>query len=265
MKIALCQMRMSDVLQENYEKSIKLFKDAADAGAELIVFPEIQLCKFFPQYEKKDVSAYKMDIDTPFIRELRALCKEHGVMAAPNIYLSQNGKMYDATILIGDDGNIIGIQKMVHIAQAEQFYEQDYYAPSDDGLLVFDTKFGKIGIVVCFDRHYPESIHTEALKGADLILIPTANTKSEPLDMFEWEVRVQAFQNSTAIAMCNRVGLEDGMYFAGESIICDANGNLIIKADDSEQIVCADIDMSESAKIRIRRPYTSLRRKELYV
>lgn len=83
---------------------------------------------------------------------------------------------------------------MVHVAQAYQFYEQDYYTPSDDGFQVFDTSFGKIGIVVCFDRHYPESIRTEALMGADLILIPTVNTKSEPSEMFEWELRVQHFK-----------------------------------------------------------------------
>ena len=72
---------------------------------------------------------------------------------------------------------------MVHIAQAENFYEQDYYTPSDDGFKVFDTEFGKVGIVICYDRHLPESIRTCVLKGADLIIIPTANTKSEPMEM----------------------------------------------------------------------------------
>ena len=84
---------------------------------------------------------------------------------------------------------------------------------TDVGFKVFETEFGKLGIVVCFDRHYPESIRTEALKGADLILIPTVNTKAEPSEMFEWELRAQAFQNSTIIAMCNRVGAEGDMDF----------------------------------------------------
>ena len=92
---------------------------------------------------------------------------------------------------------------MVHVAQAEKFYEQDYYTPSDDGFHVFETVHGTIGIVVCFDRHYPESIRTEALRGADLIVIPTVNTKVEPSEMFEWELRVQAFQNSVAIESIN--------------------------------------------------------------
>ena len=130
---------------------------------------------------------------------------------------------------------------------------------------MFDTNFGKIGIVVCFDRHYPESIRTEALMGADLILIPTVNTKSEPSEMFEWELRVQAFQNSVMVAMCNRVGREGEMDFSGESIVVDANGNVVAKAGDQEQILYADIDLSESGKIRRSRPYTSLRRNEWYL
>jgi len=230
----------------------------------MVLFPEIQLTEFFPQVSGKDVKNYGMEIDSVIVREIQKACKDNQIMAAPNIYLKENDKYYDASVLIDKSGDIIGIQKMVHVAQAELFYEQDYYEPSDDGFRVFDTVYGKIGIVVCFDRHYPESIRTETLMGADLILIPTVNTKKEPSEMFEWELRVQAFQNSVAIAMTNRVGVEDAMEFSGESIVVDANGNVIIKADDKEQILYATIDLSESKKIRECRPYTNLRRPEMY-
>lgn len=265
MKIALCQMKINEDISQNRKTSLEMFKSAVAARADLIVYPEIQLYPFFPQFEGLEVSAYSMAVDDSFINELCGLCRENHVMAAPNVYLSESGKTYDATLLINTDGEILGIQKMVHIAQAEQFYEQDYYTPADDGFKVFDTEFGRIGIVVCFDRHYPESIRTESLMGADLILIPTANTKSEPLEMFEWEIRVQAFQNSTAIAMCNRVGTEADMDFAGESLVCDANGNLIFKADDRAQIIMAEIDLNEVKKIRSSRPYTNLRRTDFYI
>ena len=89
-------------------------------------------------------------------------------------------------LFIDNNGKIIGNQKMVHIARLEYFYEQDYYTPSEEGFNVFDTEFGKIGIVICFDRHYPESIRTSVLKGAELILIPTANTIDEPKELFKW-------------------------------------------------------------------------------
>ena len=114
-------------------------------------------------------------------------------MAVPNLYLKpeegkDNHRAYDASLLMDKDGLIVGIQKMVHVAQAELFYEQDYYLPSDDGFHVWDTPFGKIGIVVCFDRYYPEIIRTEALMGADCILVPTVNTKKEPMELFEQEI-----------------------------------------------------------------------------
>ena len=95
-------------------------------------------------------------------------------------------------------------------------------------------------------------------QGAVLILIPTVNTKAEPSEMFEWELRVQAFQNSVMPAMCNRVGAEDEMHFSGESV--DAHGNVLTKADDTEQIVYVDADLSTVKKIRASKPYTQLRR-----
>lgn len=264
MKIALAQMKNEGTIKKNLEKSILLIKEAARNSADIILFPEVQLTEFFPQYEKKDVTKYRLCIDSEEIKTLQNVCKEEHIIAIPNIYLEENDNAYDASLFIDCEGNIKGTQKMVHIAQAKQFYERDYYTPSDDGFKVFDTEFGKFGIVVCFDRHYPESIRTEALMGADLILIPTVNTKAEPSEMFEWELRVQAFQNSVAIAMCNRVGVEDAMEFSGESIVVDANGDVIAKADDKEQIIYVDIDLHQSGNIRSGKPYTNLRRLELY-
>ena len=100
--------------------------------------------------------------------------------------------------------------------------------------------------------------------GADLILIPTANTESEPMEMFDWEVKVQAFQSSVAVAMCNRTGTEGDMAFSGRSLVTDANGNTIAQAGSGEELLYADVDMAASARIRNARPYTSLRRTALY-
>ena len=263
-KIALYQSENKGSVDANLTASLKALREAAENGADLILFPEVQLTEFFPQYPGLDVSEYACDPDGEVLTAFRQACRENRILAVPNVYLKENGACYDASVLIGRDGEVIGTQKMVHVAQAEHFYEQDYYTPSDDGFHVFETDIGKIGIVVCFDRHYPESVRTEALMGADLILIPTVNEKAEPLTMFEWEVRVQAFQNSVAIAMCNRVGLEGKMEFAGESLVADANGGLVVKADDTVQVLYAEIDLKESAAVRSRRPYTSLRRVELY-
>jgi predicted amidohydrolase len=264
MKLAMAQMKNEGSQEQNLARSMDAIKTAAEKGADLILFPEVQLTEFFPQYPGQNVGFYGIEMDSDIVAAFQDACAQNHIAAVPNIYLKENGRFFDASIFIDQTGEVIGIQKMVHIAQAEQFYEQDYYAPSDTGFQVFDTEFGKIGIVVCFDRHYPESIRTESLMGAELILIPTVNTRSEPLEMFEWEVRVQAFQNSVAIAMCNRVGTEGDMVFAGESIAVDADGNVIVKADDTEQLIFAELDLRTVGKVRSRKPYTSLRRTEWY-
>lgn len=270
MRLAMYQTANAGSIELNLEKSLNAVREASEHHADIILFPEVQLTEFFPQYEGCDVSEYQLTLDSEIVNAFREVCRKYNITAVPNLYLRtdevhDDKRAYDASILIDRDGSIAGIQKMVHVAQAEFFYEQDYYLPSDDGFHVFDTAFGKIGIVVCFDRHYPESIRTEALMGADCILIPTVNTRSEPMEMFEQEIRVQAFQNSVFIAMCNRVGTEGSMHFAGESLLVSPHGDVIVKADDTEQLIYADIDLQQAGSIRARKNYTALRRREFYV
>ena len=264
MRIGMAQMSMESDIEANFQKSLAFMRDAARQGVDIICFPEVQLTPFFAQYEKIDVSRYVIVKNSRYISEMKSLCKETGIYACPNFYIEENGKRYDMSLLIDDNGSIIGEQKMVHIAQCEYFYEQDYYTPSEEGFQVFDTKFGKIGIVVCFDRHYPESIRTEALRGAELVIIPTANTIAEPSELFQWEVRVQAFQNSVNIAMCNRVGKEDKMVFSGESVVCNYDGDIISVAGLDEILLISEVDLSAALEKRKKKPYTSLRRPDLY-
>ena len=140
MKIALAQMRMSSDMETNYQKSLSFIRKAAERGVELVMFPEIQLTPFFPQYENKDVSDYVMTLDHPYVRGVCDACRKNRLFASPNFYIEENGKRYDMSLLIDDNGNIIGNQKMVHIALCEKFYEQSYYTPSEEGFSVFNTK-----------------------------------------------------------------------------------------------------------------------------
>ncbi len=263
MKLAMAQMRMTDSMEENLRASLEMCKAAR--GCDLLFFPEIQLTPFFPQYEKRNAGRYVLTPDSAEIRALREAARENGYYMSPNVYLELSGRRYDTSLWIDPHGELIGCAEMVHIAQAEQFYEQDYYTPSPDGFKVFDTPFGRVGIVICFDRHLPESIRTCALMGAQLVIIPTANTEAEPMEMFEWEVRVQAMQNQVFVAMCNRVGLEGGMDFAGQSIVVHPSGDVMVKADNAQRLVTCDIDLSESERWRKRRPYISTRRREMYL
>ena len=263
MKLSLIQMSMSDNLENNLKKSLQLCDDAKES--DLVFFPEIQLSPFFPQYPAQDVSHYCLKENAPEIEVFMKKAAQYHYWLSPNIYMELNGKRYDTSLWINPDGEVVDYAKMVHIAQARWFYEQDYYTPSDDGFKVFDTPFGMVGIVICYDRHLPESIRTCALKGAQLIIIPTANTKSEPMELFEWEIRVQAMQNQVFIAMCNRVGTEGEMDFAGESLVAAPDGSLICKAGDEEQILTCEIDLAEATRLREKVPYISTRRKEWYL
>jgi N-carbamoylputrescine amidase len=142
-------------------------------------FRKFNLLLFFPQYEKLNVESYVVKEHDDKIKKIADKAKQHHIYISPNVYLENNDKRYDASLWINKQGEVKGISKMVHILQAKQFYEQDYYHPSEEGFKVYDTEFGCIGIVICFDRHLPESIRTCTLMGADLIIIPTANTKSD--------------------------------------------------------------------------------------
>lgn len=258
MRLAMAQMRMSASIDENLKKSLALMERAKAAGAELIFFPELQLTPFFPQFEKRDASSWLMDVQAPELRAIREKCRELGLFASPNVYLAQEGKRYDASLLIGGEGELLGISKMVHIAQARYFYEQDYYTPSDSGFRVYDTPFGRIGLVICFDRHLPDGIRSCAAQGAELILIPTANIEGEPLELFEWEVRVQSFQSTVFTAMCNRVGPEGEIVFAGQSLVAGPDGSLLFKAGGQEDLLIVDVPLEEAGRERTLRPWLSL-------
>lgn len=258
MKLAMAQMRMTASVEGNLDKTLRFMERAADAGADLIFFPEVQLSPFFPQYEKRNAERWAMSAAAPEIGAIREACRRLHIYASPNVYLKDGDRRYDASLMIGADGEILGVSKMVHIAQAPCFYEQDYYAPSDGGFQVYVTPFGKIGIVICFDRHLPDGIRSCAQQGAELVIIPTANILGEPLELFTWEVRVQAFQNTVFAAMCNRVGREDKVTFAGQSLLAAPNGDLLFQAGDREELLLLDVPLEEAARERAARPWLEL-------
>lgn len=258
-------MKMYNSIEENLNTTLLAMEQAAGNLADLIFFPELQFYPFFPQYQGLNFQHLSLELNHSYVQKICDKSKELCILTSPNLYLKENEKNYDASLMIDKSGNILGASKMVHIMQSQYFYEQDYYAPSNDGFKVYDTPFGKIGIVICFDRHLPESVRTCVALGADLILIPTANIEGEPLEMFEWEIRVQAMQSSVYIAMCNRVGQEHNMNFTGQSIVVDPNGNIVAKADGKEEILFAEINLEQSKIIRNDKSIFDLRRAEFYL
>lgn len=261
MKLAMAQMAMTDRLEDNFYKSLRMINLAKDS--DLIFFPEIQFSPFFPLRPNRQAARYLMDRTHPFIGKMQEKAQEHQMYISPNFYM-HDGHNYDTSLLIDPNGEIVGESHMVHIANFPHFYEKEYYTPAPDGFKVFDTPFGKIGIVICFDRHFPESVRSCALRGAQLILIPTANLKEEPMALFEAEIRTQAYQNGVFIAMCNRVGREEDVIFAGESLVAHPNGRIMIKADDREALATVELDLSEATKRQKGVPFLKLRRPQEY-
>ena len=146
MKIALCQMANAGKPAANLEKSIRAIKEAAENGADLILFPEVQLTEFFPQYPGQDVTQYRISLDSEVVTAFCRAAQENGILVVPNILLYENGKTYDASLLIQKDGTIAGVQKMVHIARRSSFMSRITIHPPMTGFMYSIRNMGKSGL-----------------------------------------------------------------------------------------------------------------------
>jgi len=168
--------------------------------------------------------------------------------------------------VIDADGQLLGRTRMIHITDFSWFHERDYYAPGDTGAPVYDTAIGRLGIAICYDRHFPEYMRALAVQGANLVVVPQAGAIDEwPDGMYEAEMRVAAFQNGYFTALCNRVGQEDALTFAGESFVCHTDGTVVARAPRGEDhILHADLDLDAADRSIARTLFLRDRRPELY-
>ncbi len=152
-----------------------------------------------------------------------------------NLFERDGVRTFDTSPVIDADGTLLGRTRMIHITDYACFHEQGYYAPGDTGAPVYRTRHGTLGVAICYDRHYPEYLRALALGGADLVLVPQAGAVGEwPDGLFEAEMRVAAFQNGFFVALCNRVGAEECLEFAGESFVCAPDGRVVARAAGGE-------------------------------
>jgi predicted amidohydrolase len=248
-RLAALQHAMSPDIDINLDTARRMLAEAAAAGVKLAVFPEVQLSPFFPVKRGNDASRYAMTRDHPALAALSAMARETGIVVVANIYFEDDdGTRFDASPVIDADGALLGISKMVHIAQFENFWEKDYYA-SGSGFDVYDTDAGRLGIVICYDRHFAESYRACALQGAEIIATPTCNLAGEPLDLFAAEMRTLAFQNSVYSILANRCGVEGETAYGGHSVIAGPDGALLAEAGEAESILMADYDLAHRAEV----------------
>ncbi len=267
MKIALVQQPATVDREANRKKGLEAVRAAAGAGASLICFAELAFDPFHPQEPAAgDVTGLADEVPGPATEPFVKLAKELGVVIVLNLFELDSGKTYDASPVIDADGSILGVTRMVHIAEYECFHEQSYYTPGDRGAPVYDTACGNVGVAICYDRHYPEYMRALGLGGAELVVIPQAGAVDEwPGGLYEAELRVAAFQNGYYTALCNRVGREPKLEFAGESFVCDPAGRTIARAGrGTEEILTCDIDLKRVNESHARKLFYRDRRPELY-
>lgn len=257
-KIALIQQSAGPDRIENRERGLENARQAISQGAQVIAFAEVAFDQFFPQCPAPD-NQLPLDlaetIPGPTTEPFQELAREHGVVIILNLYERSGSAAYDSSPVIDADGQILGVTRMVHIAEMPGFHEQSYYVPGDRGMPVYATEFGRIGVAICYDRHYPEVMRALGLQHADLVIVPQAGSLGEwPDGLYEAELRVASFQNGYFTALANRVGPEGSLVFGGESFICDPEGQLIAQSPSKgDHILYADIDYEKVAQSTARR------------
>ncbi|MCP4727959.1 MAG: carbon-nitrogen hydrolase family protein [bacterium] len=266
-RIALGQISASDDIDVNIQKGEAFVKEAVDKGVKIICFPELCFTKFFPQYPL-DTHYYELaeTIPGPTTERFQKLAQANEIVIIINLYeKAEDGKYFDSSPVIGADGKLLGKVQMNHIAQEPLFYEKDYYHPGTTGNPVFETPFGNIAVAICYDRHFSEQMRALTLDGAEIIFIPQAGIKTNPIKGYELEMQGTSFTNQIYIALVNRTGAEDQMEFAGGSFVTDPSGEFISHAgEESEEMLIVDCDLDLVSKLREDRPFLRDRRPELY-
>ena len=267
MKIALIQQHATQDRNDNLKRGIEAFREAATAGAELIAFAELGLLPFLPQAEATPDSArWAETIPGPTTEVFSRLAREYGTVAVLNLFEREGDRTYDASPVIDADGSLLGVTRMVHIMEGLGFYEKGYYTPGDKADFVFQTKVGKVGVAICYDRHFPEYMRNLALLGAEIVMIPQAGALGEWTEgIFEAELQVAAFQNGYYAALVNRVGKEEHLHFSGESFVVDPDGRLLAQAPQGEDhILYAEMDLGRAAESTAKRFFLRDRRPDVY-
>ncbi len=266
-RIALVQQKASLNQAANLEKGLEALSKAASQGADLVAYSELAFERFYPQFRGAETPLERAEtIPGPTVEAFQRRAAELGVVVILNLYERDGDQAYDCSPVIDADGTLLGRTRMVHITDYEGFHEQDYYSPGAGDQLVFTTTVGRVGVAICYDRHFPESMRALALQGAELVVVPQAGTVGEwPAGLYEAELQVASFQNGYFCALCNRVGGEDALNFAGESFVTNPSGEVVARAgSETEEILYADLDLAEVERSHARRLFLRDRRPELY-
>lgn len=280
--VALIQRACGADIRANLDANLSAIKQAADRGARLILLQELHNSRYFCQTEDVDHFDLAEAIPGPSTEALAKAAKAHGVVIVSSLFERRAAGLYHNTAVVFEvDGSIAGRYRKMHIPDDPGFYEKFYFTPGDLGFNPIDTSVGKLGVLICWDQWYPEAARIMALKGAELLIYPTAigwfdsDSEAEKTRQRESWITIQrshAIANGIPVLSCNRVGFEpdssgvmEGIRFWGSSFVCGAQGEMLVQADDkSETILYADIHHTRTQEVRDIWPFLRDRRIEEY-
>jgi N-carbamoylputrescine amidase len=279
-KLGLLQHACSASPAGNLKKTLALAEKAAKQGAKIICTQELFRSQYFCQNEDHANFALAESIPGPSTAAFQKLARKHEVVIIASLFEKRASGLYHNTAVIIDaDGSLLGVYRKMHIPDDPLFYEKFYFTPGDTGFRAWQTRYGRIGVLICWDQWYPEGARLTALQGAEIVFYPTAigwhpGEKAEygTNQHGAWETiqRAHAVANGCFVAAVNRVGLEtpiggDGLEFWGQSFVAGTSGQILAKASvDREEILLVDIDLGKVDVTRTHWPFLRDRRIDAY-
>jgi N-carbamoylputrescine amidase len=279
--IGLLQLAFSADTNDNLNKTLSWVEKAAKQGAQIICLPELYRSQYFCQKEDSSLFDLAETIPGPSTDAFQKAAKNLNVsIVVPLFEKRAPGVYHNSAVIIDAGGEILGTYRKMHIPDDPFYYEKYYFTPGDLGFKSFQTKFGKVGTLICWDQWYPEGARLTALKGAEVLFYPTAigwhpaeKERYGAAQKESWITiqRSHAIANGVYVASANRIGLEkpipgtDGIQFWGSSFICDPQGVFIARAsEDKEEILLAEVDTNHLETIRRNWPFLRDRRIDAY-
>src|SRR5215471_18790738 len=230
-------------------------RDAASQGAQVLCFQELFYGPYFCQVQDTKFYEYAESVPGPTVERFSALAAEHRmVMVLPVYEQEQPGVLYNTAAVIDADGKYLGKYRKTHIPQVKGFWEKFYFRPGNLGYPIFDTAVGRIGVYICYDRHFPEGWRALGLAGAKIVFNPSATSRGLSAYLWQLEQPASAVANEYYIGAINRVGVEPlgDNDFYGQSYFADPRGQIIggAASDTAEEVVVRDLDMGLLAEVR---------------
>lgn len=273
-KVAATQMSCSWNLDKNIDKAESMVKKAADKGANIVLLQELFETPYFCQRQDFNYYSLATDIDSNrAIQHFMTIAREYEVVLPISFFEKAGNTTFNSIVVIDADGTVLGTYRKTHIPDGLPYAEKFYFTPGDTGFKVWNTKYGKIGVGICWDQWFPEAARAMALLGAEILLYPTA-IGNEPIleydSMPQWRRCMQghAAANIMPVVASNRVGTERDeteMTFYGSSFIADETGEIIQEMDrKKEDIIVAEFDLDKIAQRRRNWGVFRDRRPEMY-